>query len=112
MKRQSICKLYIDDLRPLPRGWKLARTNSEAIDILSSGKVREVSIDHDIMPIGYTSQDDETFMPTARFIAAMPPSKHPKMVTIHTSSPTGAARMAKLFREAGIPCRRAGQDPE
>jgi hypothetical protein len=106
MAKTSPIDLFIDDLRQPPRGWKLARTNDEAIEILSAGGVREVSIDHNIMTVGYSQQDEETFMPTASYIAGMPEGKRPRMVTIHTSNSVGASRMTKLFRQAGVPCRR------
>lgn len=44
-----MAKLYIDDLRPAPRGWALAKTSAEAIAILEASPVfEEISFDHDL----------------------------------------------------------------
>lgn len=41
-------KLWLDDERPAPAGWTLAKTAADAIDLLRSGDVSEVSPDHDL----------------------------------------------------------------
>lgn len=41
-------KLYLDDLRPIPDGWTTARTASEAIHLLATCRVVEISFDHDL----------------------------------------------------------------
>ncbi len=41
-------KLYVDDLRPPPIGWTLAKTVDEAIEWLSQGSVTELSLDYDL----------------------------------------------------------------
>jgi hypothetical protein len=41
-------KLYVDDLRPPPAGWVLAKTVDEAIELLSRGTVVELSLDYDL----------------------------------------------------------------
>lgn len=44
-----MAKLYIDDLRPVPDGWVLAKTSEEAISIIESNPPFEViSFDHDL----------------------------------------------------------------
>lgn len=43
-------QLWLDDARPAPRGWIRARTAPEAISVLKSETVTEVSIDHDLGP--------------------------------------------------------------
>lgn len=69
-------KLYVDDLRKCPDGWVLARSVTEAIRILATQSVDEVSLDHDIchsipvrpfkelgglpFPIGTVSEEDAT----------------------------------------------------
>jgi len=99
-------KLYVDDLRKCPKGWHLARTNTDAIRLLSFGHVEEISIDHDI--VAYCKHRpsvpmaDETFQPVAYYIAAMPAEIRPKKVTIHTANPAGALRMQGVLKDAGI----------
>ncbi len=41
-------KVYLDDERKAPNGWKLVKTPKEAIKLLKSGKVSEISLDHDL----------------------------------------------------------------
>ena len=41
-------KVYLDDLRPAPAGWTLAKTADEAIDALRGGGVTELSLDFDL----------------------------------------------------------------
>jgi len=41
-------KVYLDDERTPPSGWKLVSTPKEAIELLKSGKVTDISLDHDL----------------------------------------------------------------
>lgn len=41
-------KVYLDDIRDCPEGWTLARNYQEALDLLRTGKVTEISLDHDL----------------------------------------------------------------
>src|SRR4051812_30082955 len=41
-------KLYLDDMRPAPIGWTLAKTVEEAKTILLNNEVSEASLDHDL----------------------------------------------------------------
>jgi len=52
-------KLWVDDIREAPDGWIRTRSAWAAIEILSSGGVMELSLDHDLGPekevgTGYT----------------------------------------------------------
>lgn len=44
----SNLKLYLDDQRPAPPGWDLARTSDDAIELLRTGNVVELSLDYDL----------------------------------------------------------------
>ncbi|MGN6546926.1 MAG: cyclic-phosphate processing receiver domain-containing protein [Aureliella sp.] len=41
-------KVYLDDERPTPTGWIAVRWPDEAIRLLQSGEVTELSLDHDL----------------------------------------------------------------
>jgi len=41
-------KVFLDDLRPAPVGWVSVRWPDEAIRLLKTGAVEEVSLDHDL----------------------------------------------------------------
>ena len=99
-------KLFIDDIRKEPEGWHRAKTVTEAIRILDTMEVDEVSLDHDIstrVDVGCGDVRDvasqETFEPVARFIAA----KYALgiKITLHTGSGVGADKMAEILRDVG-----------
>jgi len=41
-------KVWLDDERPAPSGWKHVYWPEEAIRLLRSGRVDEISLDHDL----------------------------------------------------------------
>ena len=41
-------KVYLDDERVTPNGWTRVYWPSEAIELLKSGQVTEISLDHDL----------------------------------------------------------------
>jgi hypothetical protein len=41
-------KVYLDDERATPNGWTRVYWPSEAIELLNSGQVTEISLDHDL----------------------------------------------------------------
>lgn len=41
-------KVFLDDERPTPEGWVSVRWPEEAIALLETGRVTEVSLDHDL----------------------------------------------------------------
>lgn len=109
-------KLWHDDIRPAPEGWVWARTNEQAQEHLLTGKVQEISMDHDL---GYhdveipddpdelievlvlRGQSEQTGLQLAQWMVendCVPPK-----ITIHSWNPSGARRMAWAFIDAGYP---------
>ena len=97
-------KLFVDDVRAVPKGWELARTNTEAIRLLASGQVKEISLDHDIMA-GYWIYDnceyklvdgisEETYQPVAYYISLM--LFKPKVI-FHTGNFDAGKNMAEII---------------
>ena len=41
-------KVYLDDERPAPEGWRRVRWPDEAIQLLETGAVEVISLDHDL----------------------------------------------------------------
>jgi hypothetical protein len=41
-------KVFLDDLRTAPRGWVLVSWPDEAIQLLKTGSVTHLSLDHDL----------------------------------------------------------------
>lgn len=91
-------KLFVDDIRREPKGWHRTRTVTDAIRILASLAVDEVSLDHDIScftpTTGGIHSSEETFEAVAWYISIM---KHPPKVRIHTSNFEAGKRMAKIL---------------
>jgi hypothetical protein len=85
-------KLYVDDLRTPPAGWRLARTVEEAVRLLEAERFDEVSLDYVI-----GAAPGATFEPVARFIAAQPAERRPRLVYVHTSSPAGARALERIL---------------
>ena len=105
-------KLYVDDLRKCPEGWELARTNTEAIRLLATGYVEEISIDHDICVPNIEFVSDvvkkrlqigqETFQPVVYYIIAMQPEHRPKKVTMHTANTDAGVKLVLMMQRQGI----------
>ncbi|MBV1909968.1 MAG: hypothetical protein KUG78_11650 [Kangiellaceae bacterium] len=41
-------KVFLDDIRQAPPGWKVVRWPQEAISLLMTGAVSDISLDHDL----------------------------------------------------------------
>ena len=41
-------KIFLDDTRPAPEGWILAKTAREAQALIQGNEVEEISLDHDL----------------------------------------------------------------
>ena len=94
-------KLYVDDVRiPPEKDWKLARTITEAIRILATVEVSEVSLDHDIcyMNIDSGRVPDESFEAVARYIALMPRETRPT-VKFHTGNTVGEKKLKEILKQ-------------
>jgi hypothetical protein len=96
-------KLYVDDLRRCPDGWKLARTITDAIGHLYNGRVDEISLDHDIVFVRGSDirMHKEAFMTVAYFMAVMPEALRPSKVRIHTANVDAGWKIHDLLRKAG-----------
>ena len=87
-------KLYLDDERIPPEGWIHVRWPEEAIEILKTGKVTELSLDHDLGDDSHGTGYDvilwiEEAVATGGFVAPR--------ITVHSANPSARQKM-----EAGI----------
>jgi hypothetical protein len=77
--------LYMDDARPCPKGFVLAKDAAECIALLRECEVRVLSLDYDLgwnMPNG---------MEVVRFIVSE--RLYPAVIYLHTSSAAGKMQM-------------------
>jgi hypothetical protein len=88
-------KLWLDDCRPAPAGWTLARTIAEAIALLKTGRVTDASLDYHL--IGREKGHEvATFIKEEALAGRLPRLRW----RTHTSDPTGAAHMRMILEDA------------
>jgi len=87
-------KVYLDDTRQAPEGWILVKTYQEAVHLLMTEDVTDISLDHDL-------GTDETGYDVIVWIERNVYSGNiPKpTISIHTSNPAGYKKM-RLARDA------------
>lgn len=83
-------KIYLDDERPCPKGWLLAKWPQEVIRILQEEDVECLSLDHDL---GNDAQD--TGYDVLLWIEEAVMTRHyvPPQIIIHTSNPSARSKM-------------------
>ena len=88
-------RVYLDDTREAPAGWVRAHTPEEVIELLRSGSVEALSLDHDL---GLTSDAGERTgydvlrwlekaVATGAWVLPLPE------IRIHSANPVGRRRM-------------------
>jgi hypothetical protein len=95
-------KLWLDDLRPAPDGFTLAKSRDEAIALLKTGEVEFASLDHDILwdEGGDGEMWEERRTGLAVVIWMRDHGVWPKDgVAVHSSNKLGRARMQALIDE-------------
>lgn len=104
-KRVSMIRLWLDDIRdPVSAGhygWTWVKTADEAIAILSTGRVIEASLDHDLdvqatlgnTPTEKTGYDVVCWMEEHNVWPI-------NGVSVHSQNPAGAARMRQAINRA------------
>lgn len=66
-------RLYCDDLRQAPTGWTLARSVSQAIRLLATGRVTHLDLDHDIeFPGDWPKERQEDFTAVLEYALLLP----------------------------------------
>ncbi|HTG01277.1 MAG TPA: cyclic-phosphate processing receiver domain-containing protein [Nitrospirota bacterium] len=87
-------KLYLDDERMPPAGWKLVRWPEEAIAILKTGAVSALSLDHDLGDDRHgTGYDVILWIEQAVALEGFIPPK----ITVHSANASARQKM-----EAGM----------
>src|SRR2546423_4313750 len=85
-------KVYLDDVREAPKGWCRVYWPDEAIALLESGSVTEISLDHDLGDDSRGTGYDvvrwiEEAVVTRQFI--------PPKISVHSANPVGRDRMLR-----------------
>lgn len=97
-------KLFVDDERPAPEGWTLAKTSREALTILNLAHradtpLEAISLDHDLSTVMY---EDDTTKPVMYWMCEN--EWWPNELYVHTANPCGEewlVGMAKRYAPQG-----------
>lgn len=86
-------KVYLDDCRPCPEGWTLARTARECMDMLAAGGVTHLSLDHDLGE-ALTGYDVLLWIEERVAFAGFEPPR----ISLHTDNAGARPKMADAAR--------------
>ncbi|PLZ00063.1 hypothetical protein CY652_22995 [Burkholderia sp. WAC0059] len=83
-------RVFLDDERPEPAGWIRARWPDEVIALLETGRVTEISLDHDLSDDSRgTGYDVIVWIEEAVALRGFVPPR----IVVHSANPAAAARM-------------------
>jgi len=90
--------VWLDDERPMPPHYdRHAKTAAEAIELLKTGEVEEISLDHDLGPEwAGTGYDVACYIERAAHEGTLQNMR----LKLHTANPVGRERMAQALRSA------------
>lgn len=107
-------KVWLDDRRPPyphPDDWVWVRTPAEAIELLETGEVSELSLDHDLGLMEgdreLTGYDVVTWMERAVAREGFEP---PRTIRVHSANPSAAARMERGIEAIRRLAERSGRE--
>lgn len=88
-------KLWIDDIRKAPNGWTWVKSSSEAIKMLLSHPIEEISFDHDL------GGEDTAYRVATLIEERAYNGKIPKMIWhIHSANPIGEKNIRMAMQNA------------
>jgi len=89
-------KVFLDDERPTPPGWTAVRWPQEAIALLKTGQVIELSLDHDLGDDSRgTGYDVLTWIEEAVVTRGFAP---PPIIAVHSANSSARLRMEAAIR--------------
>jgi hypothetical protein len=94
-------KIWLDDVRPAPEGWKHVYTAPEAIAWFATGEVTDASLDHDLGPSDAGTGYDvlvwvERAMAEKAWYGPLP------RIHVHSANPVGRHRMLAAVVAIGV----------
>ena len=82
-------KIYLDDTRKAPKGFKLVKSYKECIRLLKTKQVEEISLDHDLGG-SKTGNDIILWIEEQCFLSD---DYNPPKISIHSANPVGVLKM-------------------
>ena len=92
-------RVYLDDVREAPEGWTRTFTPEQTIDLLQTGTVEELSLDHDLgLDTAESERTGYTVLVWLEAEVAHDRWRHalPEF-TIHSANPVGRSRMQRAI---------------
>ena len=83
-------KVYLDDERPTPEGWVGVKWPDEAIDLLKTGEVTHLSLDHDLGNDERGTGYDVVVWVEEQVVLR---NFTPPVIFLHTANPSARQRM-------------------
>lgn len=82
--------VYLDDERVAPEGWIQCRWSDEVIELLKTGNVKQISLDHDL-----GDDDRGTGYDVVKWLeeAVIMHDFVPPVVTVHSANPSAVHKM-------------------
>lgn len=88
--QETVMKVFLDDERETPDGWHRVYWPEEAIQLLATGSVEEISLDHDLGDDAHgTGYDVILWIEEAVALRGFNPPK----ITIHSANASAAEKM-------------------
>lgn len=86
-------RVYLDDVRTEPPGWVRAYTASEAITLLETGSVTEISLDHDLGDDPKVGDGYDVILWLERQVHYNADFVLPAEINVHSANPVASNRM-------------------
>jgi hypothetical protein len=87
-------KVWLDDRRPAPEGWVHVRTPEEAIELLRSDVVEELSLDHDLgLDVGGRERTGYDVLLWLEAEVAAGAAHPPAVIRVHSGNVGAVGRM-------------------
>jgi hypothetical protein len=102
-------KVYLDDERPTPEGWRRVYWPDEAIELLRSGEVSEISLDHDL---GDDARGDGYDVLLWIEQAVVNEGFRPPIMRVHSANAAARPRMEQAIESIHRLARRFSVEPD
>ena len=101
-------KVWLDDVRSAPDGWKCVQWTQEAIELLARGNVSHISLDHDLGDdTRGTGYDVLLWIEQATMVGGFVPP----VITVHSANVSARqkmiaaiAKIQRIFRSKNLLC--------
>ena len=98
MTEKQHVRVWLDDRRPAPEGWVHVRTPEEAIELLRSGEVEELSLDHDLgLDVGARERTGYDVLLWLEREVAAGRARPPRVMTVHSGNVGAVGRMEEAI---------------